>query len=71
MVRPKITALALLCGGIASVGFAPALRAVTSSLEVLPAERAGDGSDSVDVGGLKSSYLGPPENFYRAPGTGP
>ncbi|WP_044591812.1 hypothetical protein [Bradyrhizobium sp. LTSPM299] len=54
MVRwPKITALALLCEAIVSVGVPPELRAATSSLEVLPADRAGDGSDSVDVGGLK------------------
>jgi general secretion pathway protein N len=54
MVRwPKITALALLCGAIVSVGVSPELRAATSSLEVLPADRAGDGSDSVDVSGLK------------------
>ncbi|KJC36632.1 hypothetical protein UP09_28725 [Bradyrhizobium sp. LTSP885] len=54
MVRwPKIAALALLCEATALVGVSPELRAATSSLEVLPADHAGDGSDSVDVGGLK------------------
>jgi general secretion pathway protein N len=54
MVRwPNITALVLICGAVVSVGVLPKLRAATSSLEVLPADRAGDGSDSVDIGGLK------------------
>ncbi|MCA6121838.1 hypothetical protein J6500_07980 [Bradyrhizobium sp. WSM 1704] len=41
-----------------SMGVSAQLRAATSSLDVLPADRATDGSDSVDVGGLKP--LAPP-----------
>jgi general secretion pathway protein N len=50
---PKIMSLALVCGAAMLVGFSPELRAATSSLEVLPADRADDGAESVDVGGLK------------------
>jgi len=50
---PKISLLVLLSGALMSVVVAPRLWAATSTtLDVLPAERTGDGSDTVDVGGL-------------------
>ncbi|VIO77481.1 hypothetical protein [Bradyrhizobium ivorense] len=49
--RPKLSVLVLL-GATMSVGVGPQLwAATTSTIDVLPVER--DGSDSVDVGGLK------------------
>ncbi|WP_426441654.1 hypothetical protein [Bradyrhizobium genosp. P] len=66
MVRwPKIATFALLCGTTVSVSVLPELRAATSSLEVLPADRASDGTDSVDIGGLKP--LGQPMRELARP----
>lgn len=55
MIRwPKITVFALLASGGLSVGLSSEIRAATpSALEVLPADRTGDGADSVDFGGIK------------------
>lgn len=51
---PKLSVLALLASAAWSMADAPELRAATSSsLDVLPAERASDGSDSVDIGSLR------------------
>jgi len=51
--RSKILALALLTGGLASIGLSPELRAATSSTDILSDDRAGDTPDSVDVGGVR------------------
>ena len=61
MVRwPKLSRLLLVSGAMLSIGVSAQLRAATSSLDVFPADRASDGADSVDVGGLKP--LAPPPN---------
>lgn len=55
---PKFSRVALVSSALLSIGVSAQLKAATSSLDVLPADRATDGSDSVDVGGLKP--LAPP-----------
>lgn len=57
---PKFARLLLVSGAMLSIGVSAQLRAATSSLDVFSADRAGDGADSVDVGGLKP--LAPPPN---------
>jgi general secretion pathway protein N len=50
---PKILRLALLSGGIL-VAAVPQLRAATSStLDILPSDRTGEGADTVDLGTMK------------------
>ena len=57
---PKFSLVALAAGAVLTVGLSAQPKAATSSLDVLPADRASDASDSVDVGGLKP--LAPPPN---------
>src|SRR5260370_32811474 len=51
--RLKFLGLALLSGGMVSIGLSPELRAATSSTDILSGDRAGDAPDSVDVGVVK------------------
>jgi general secretion pathway protein N len=51
---PKILGLALLSGGMLAVAPAPQPQAATSStLDILPSDRAGESADSVDLGSVK------------------
>jgi general secretion pathway protein N len=51
---PKILCLALLSGGMLIVARATPPQAATSStLDILPADRAGEGADTVDLGRIK------------------
>jgi general secretion pathway protein N len=51
---PKVFGLALLAGGILVIAPAPQPRAATSStLDILPSEKAGEGADTVDLGSIK------------------
>jgi general secretion pathway protein N len=52
--RSDTFALALLMGGVLSIGFLPQSRAATSStLDILSDDRTGDASSNVDVGAVK------------------
>src|SRR5260221_7023565 len=55
MVRwPRITGLALLLGAALMIGQSPKLLAATSATQdILSNDRAGDGSDTVDIGTVK------------------
>jgi general secretion pathway protein N len=51
---PKIFGLALLSGGMLMIAAAPQPRAATSStLDILPSDRAGEGADTIDLGSIK------------------
>jgi general secretion pathway protein N len=51
---PKYCGLVLLSGGLLAAAPAPQPRAATSStLDILPSDRAGEGNDTVDLGSIK------------------
>src|SRR5437899_218164 len=65
MKRSRITiGLALLSGGVLLGGLSSGLLAATSSLDVVPGERAGGAADSVDLGTVKP--IGAPPNRETA-----
>ena len=70
--RSQILALALLTGGLLSIGASAELNAATSSTsDILSDDRAGDTRDSVEVGGVKPLERPNREQAKALPGGNP